>query len=110
MATYRRKGKGWEVRWYDAAGTRHSKVVPGTLREAKAKAGIWEGAPVQNRDGVVTFAAVAELWLASGGRRHSKLSQEGAERRLRLHVLPVVGEVPVADVTSARIEALHHQL
>lgn len=115
MPSIRRKGGGYEVRYYagrDAEGRpiRRSKMVQGTLRQARAEATLLEGGIDRRDRRQVTFGDLAELWLAGGGRRTSELSQQAAEGRMRRHSIPALGHLPVADITSATLEATYRDL
>jgi len=111
---HRRKGEGyrredglWVVRAQLADGKRvacYGKTLAEAKRKAEAKRGEWRPAAE------ASVAAFAEEWLTE--RRASMKPQGWAtyERTLRLHVLPVLGDVPLAKVTERHLADLYGRL
>jgi integrase len=104
---HRRKGEGyrrpdglWVVRVQLADGKRvacYGKTLAEAKRKAEAKKGEWRPAAE------ASVTAFAGEWLTE--RRASMKPQGWAayERALRLHVLPVLGGVPVANLTERHL-------
>ena len=111
---HRRKGEGyrredglWVVRAQLADGKRvacYGQTLAEAKRKAEAKKGEWRPAAEASVGGF------AEEWLTE--RRASMKPQGWAadERALRLHVLPVLGHVPVARVTERHLADLYVKL
>jgi integrase len=110
MATFRQKGGGWELRWYEA-GRRRSKMVYGTLRDVKAEAAIVErDAPKRPHGGPRTLEDAINGWLAHGGRRSSPTSNAAVAIRARRWIIPHIGHLPLERVTEAALEAFYRRL
>lgn len=110
MATFRQKGGGWELRWYEA-GRRRSKMVYGTLRDVKAEAAIVErDAPKRPHGGPRTLEDAVNYWLAHGGRRNSPTSKAAVAIRARRWIIPHIGHLPLERVTEAALEAFYRRL
>lgn len=114
MATVRSRGNGvWEVRWYQrtpdgVTKQRSKRIKAATEREAKLAAAVHES---RERERAIDFRvrdALHEL-IAHGGRRSAKSNAE-IERRVRLHVMPRIGELSLSDVTPRRLEDLYSEL
>ncbi len=95
--------------WHN--GTRH--VAPRTF-PAKADAQAWlsavetdvnRGAWVDPSGGRLTVAQLASRWLASNPTKRAS-SRVRDDVVLRLHVLPSLGDITLASVTPAEIQAL----
>ncbi len=111
---HRRKGEGyrredglWVVRTQLADGKRvacYGKTLAEAKRKAEAKKGEWRPAAE------ASVAAFAEEWLTE--RRASMKPQGWAayERAFRLHIVPVLGDVPVARVTERHLGDLYAKL
>ncbi len=98
----------WEARYRDAAGKSRSKSFR-TKREAEAflartVADLQRGAWVDPRHGQVTFGAWAEQWAAT--RHVSPTTAAVTESRLRVHVLPAIGSVPLGALTPMHVRSL----
>ncbi len=98
----------WEARYRDAAGKSRSKSFR-TKREAEAflartTADLQRGAWVDPRHGQVTFEAWAEQWVST--RHVSPTTAAVTESRLRVHVLPVVGPIPLGALTPLHVRSL----
>ena len=111
---HRRKGEGyrrddglWVIRVQLADGKRvacYGKTLAEARRKAEAKRGEWRPAAE------ASLAAFAGEWLTE--RRASMKPQGWAayERAFRLHIVPVLGDVPVARVTERHLGDLYAKL
>jgi integrase len=58
-----------------------------------------------------TVRDLAERYLREHAATKKKPSSAKSDaQNLRLHVLPALGDLPVTEVTQARVEALHHRM
>jgi integrase len=101
---YRRPDGLWVVRVRAADGTRiqcYGRTLAEAKRKAEARKAEWRPAAE------ASVAAFAEEWLTE--RRASMKPQGWAayERALRLHILPVLGDVPLARVTERHLGDLY---
>ncbi len=104
---YRRDDGLWVIRVQLADGKRvacYGKTLAEARRKAEAKRGEWRPAAE------ASVASFAQDWLSE--RRTSMKPQGWAtyERTLRLHILPVLGDVPLAEVTERHLADLYGRL
>jgi len=107
-----RKGntrEAWVVDYTDHAGKRRFETFEfkgdATCRAAKIKVDLGKGTHIA-LDTKATVADAAATWikrLEAEGRERSTLAQY--RQHLKLHILPHLGRVPLAKLTSERIEA-----
>ncbi len=99
----------WDVRLRSPDGTERSRTFH-TQREAKAfdaaqRQSLAHGDWVDPRAGAASVATVSSAWLRSNpAKRAGTLARDTSA--LRTHVLPRVGERPVATVTTADVRKL----
>lgn len=100
-------GKRWQVRYRDPAGESRNRSFD---RKADAERFLIDvsnqllrGAYVDARDGQVSLAEYASGWLER--QSFSSASRVAVELRLRVHVAPEWGTVPIAGIRSASIQA-----
>src|ERR1039458_9172601 len=104
---YRRDDGLWVIRVQLADGKRiacYGKTLAEAKRKAEAKKGEWR--PVAD-------AAGAALAPEGPTQRRASMKPQGwaaYERALRLHILPVLGDVPVAGVTERHLGDLYVKL
>src|SRR5665647_2222234 len=97
----------YRVQWRDGAGRRHSKTFAteriarhyGEEREAEVR----KGAFTDPRQGRVKLAEWHREWW------ESRVVEQSTERvdagRIRLHILPEFGDVPIADIAHSQVQA-----
>lgn len=102
------RGKRWRVRWSDP----HTGETRTALFERKAEAerhdmsmqaDISRGQYIDPRAGKITIAEYAAQWRAH--QLHRDSTADMVERAFRLHILPVLGHVPMADARASHIRA-----
>ncbi|MDT7712678.1 MAG: hypothetical protein QOG46_1367, partial [Pseudonocardiales bacterium] len=105
------RGKRWRVRWSDP----HTGETRTTLFERKADAerhdasvhaDISRGQYIEPRAGKITIAE-----YASQGRTHQlhrDSTAEIVERAFRLHILPMLGSLPIAEARSSHLALARH--
>jgi integrase len=118
----------WYVRWRDHTGQHRRRLGPawmqkgppdpGFFREREARAALAailtdarRGATEQARTGL-TFAVLAEEWLAAGSleRDWSHNTEIDYRSVLNCHLLPQFGELRVEAISAARIERWRNEL
>ena len=116
----RKKGKSsWQIiidLGRDASGKKLRKfvTVKGTKAEAQRKrrellTNLDKGIPVNSSK--ITLAAWVERWLAEYVRhKNSQHTYERYDRLLRLHVLPVLGDVELTKLTPSHLKSLEANL
>lgn len=97
------RGKRWVARWEEAGRTRSKAFATkdaATAHLARVELDLQVGRPVGGRE--VTVAQWVEVWLSRqlGWRASTAVD---ARRRLELHVVPVLGTVPVGEVTRGMV-------
>ncbi len=100
-----RVGRRYRIRWVDAYGKRRSQTY---ASESAARAGLRarQVEADKTRAGLVRpraerqLAEAAAEWL----KRRSARQQRDDESRLRVHILPFLGELRVGEIDSAAIE------
>jgi integrase len=102
------RGKRWRVRWSDP----HTGKTRTELFERKADAerhdrsmhaDISRGQYIDPRAGKITIAEYAAQWRTH--QLHRDSTADMVERAFRLHILPVLGHVPIADARASHIRA-----
>lgn len=102
------RGKRWRVRWSDP----HTGETRTELFERKADAerhdvsmhaDISRGQYIDPRAGKITIAEYAAQWRIH--QLHRDSTADMVERAFRLHILPVLGHVPIADARASHIRA-----
>lgn len=104
------KGRRWLARWVDNEGKERSKSFD---RKAEAQAHIKQvttalttGTYADPRRAAITFATVAQEWLASKSARNLKpKTVAGYRGLLDVVVLPKWGDVRLRDIDHAAIQA-----
>lgn len=101
------RGKRWRLRWVDPeTGAKREelfdKKVDAELADANRHADISRGQYVDPRAGRVTVAEHAEEWRAQ--QLHRDSTAERTERAIRLHIVPVLGKLPLTSVRSSHIK------
>lgn len=111
MAYAEKRGKGdypWRARfqlpdgsWDSAPGfaTRDAAVDYGREQEADIRRGIWKDPKL----GETLFKDWAAQWIEA--QDVSSLTMERYRSRLRVHLLPMWGETPLAEIKPSRVEA-----
>lgn len=98
----------WRARYRDQAGKEHARHFG---RKVDAQRWLDEvtaaqvvGQYVDPRAGRVTFRAYAEQWRTAQVHRASTAVQ--VESKLRLHVYPAIGDMPLASIKQSTIRSL----
>jgi integrase len=101
------RGKRWRVRWNDpetgAPRTElYERKVDAERHDANTQADISRGQYIDPRAGKATVAEYAETWRKQ--QLHRKSTAERAESAVRLHVIPILGKLPLSAVRSSHIK------
>lgn len=102
------RGKRWRVRWSDpqTGETRTAlfeRKADAERHDASMHADISRGQYIDPRAGKVTIAEYAEQWR--GQQLHRDSTADMVERAFRLHILPVIGHVPLSDARASHVRA-----
>jgi integrase len=97
----------YRAQWRDGAGRRHSKTFA-TERIARhygeeREADVRKGAFTDPRQGRVKLAEWHREWWES--RVVEQSTERVDEGRIRLHILPEFGDVPIADIAHSQVQA-----
>lgn len=107
------KGKRWQARWVDPLGEEQTKTFANEDAAKKhvtaMEASLHSGTYVDPKQGKVTFREYAEQWRANQ-LHHRPATAEQAESRLRLHVYPAIGSMPIANVRRPQVQACVNQM
>ena len=102
------KGKRWQARWTDPVCEEGTKVFANkdaALAHVSAmEVSVLSGTYVDPKQGKITFREYAEQWRADQ-LHHRARTVEQAESRLRLHVYPSIGSMPIANVRRPHVQA-----
>lgn len=102
------RGKRWRVRWNDP----HTGETRTALFERKAdaerhdvsmQADISRGQYIDPRAGKITISEYAAQWRRN--QLHRDSTADMVERAFRLHILPVLGHLPLADARASHLRA-----
>ena len=98
------KGGRYRVRWVDPGGTERSRSFPDDKKGIAEQfrkvtdAALLQGDYADPRAGKITLREYAGRWLAR--QRSGRSTREAAERRLRLHILPVLGDKTLTQISA----------
>lgn len=100
-------GRRWRIRWVDPGGAERSRSF-GRKGDADSfrkdiEADLQRGEYRDPGAGKVTVGKFSAGWLAS--QTFGESTRETVERRLRLHVLPQLGDKTLAQITPSVIQA-----
>lgn len=100
------RGKRWRVRWVDPETGRprvglFDRKADADRRDSIVHADISRGQYVDPAAGRVTVTDYAEQWR--GQQLHRDSTVDRTERAIRLHILPRLGELPMASVKPSHI-------
>lgn len=105
--TRARDGRRWRARYRDSRGREHERLFDRweDARDWRSEqlAAVASGSWVNPADGRTTLRAYAERWLDGAGLRSQ--SRETVSSRLRLHVYPVLGDRPLAELRHSELRA-----
>jgi integrase len=102
------RGRRWRVRWSDpqTGETRTAlfeRKADAERHDVSVHADISRGQYIDPRAGKITIAEYASQWRAL--QLHRDSTTDIVERAFRLHILPMLGQLPMADVRSSHIRA-----
>ena len=101
------RGKRWRVRYADDAGKPRERLfdkkVDADRWDANIRADVSRGVYVDPAAGKVTVRDFGEKWRDD--QLHRDSTAERVERFLRLHVYPVMGGTPIAQVRPSNLKA-----
>jgi integrase len=100
------RGKRWRCRWVDPeSGQKREqlfeKKADAERHDANMRADISRGQYVDPRAGKITVAEYAELWREQ--QVHIDSTKDMVERAFRLHVRPLLGDLPMNAVRASHI-------
>lgn len=100
------RGKRWRVRWSDpnTGETRAAlfeRKAEAERHDADMRSDISRGRYIDPRAGRVTVTEYAEQWRAQ--QLHRDSTADMVERAFRLHIVPVLGHLPLADARASQI-------
>jgi len=111
MATiWKRKGRDvWVVDYRNAAGVR-IRLSAATRQQAEdllaAKIKERKQAPTNPKDRDLTLAEYAKGWLEAAVGQLAPVTYQNYEQHLRVHILPTLGRLRVADLGRRHVKAL----
>lgn len=113
MGSVIKRGNSWRVMWRDHEGRQRSRSfdrkVDARAYLSEIEADLVRGAYVDPRAGTITLARyVTERWLPAQNWRPS--TRQLAESHLRTHLLPALGDRPLARITRTDVQGLVSQL
>jgi integrase len=105
--------ESWVVDYVDQTGKRHLKTF-GRKKEAdayhdKAKAAVRSG--IHTADESTTVSDAAQLWLTyCRGEELERATLAAYEQHIKLHIVPYVGRVPLARLSSPMVRQFRDRL
>jgi integrase len=106
------KGKRWKARWRDEKGRQRSqsfaKRSEAELFIASLKRDLARGTYIDPKAGKVKFKEHAESWRAR--QLHAASTQQKVASSLTNHVYPHFGNMPISNISPARIQEWVHSL
>ena len=107
----KREGVGWEARFYDDKGKRHSVYgktqteVRKKLAEALSMVGVHDG----NEGDDLTVGQWLVIWPRDFLGNVKPGTAINYEMTLRVHVIPALGEIPLIDLKTPPIQRLYNK-
>ena len=107
----KREGVGWEARFYDDKGKRHSVYgktqteVRKKLAEALSMVGVHDG----NEGDDLTVGQWLVIWQRDFLGNVKPGTAINYEMTLRVHVIPALGEIPLIDLKTPPIQRLYNK-
>lgn len=100
------RGKRWRTRYVDpATGQKREELfdkrADAERHDVNQRADISRGRYIDPRAGKVTVAEYGELWRAQ--QLHRDSTAEMVERAFRLHIVPILGALPIAAVRPSHL-------
>lgn len=114
---YKRKDGRWEgryLKYIPGEKPRFGYVYARSYREVREKlreaAALWKEQPVPNKGEPLRFRSVALAWEQQIFPQVKQSTRVKYHTTLEKHLLPTIGETPLAELTHQKIEALSQQL
>ncbi len=95
------RGKRWRVRNDGAATKMYERKAEAEAYDAKVRADLAQGQYIDPRAGRTPVREYGEKWRKD--QLHRRRSVDRIEQALRLHVYPLIGHIPIADVKRSHI-------
>ncbi|MBR7832496.1 site-specific integrase [Actinospica durhamensis] len=99
-------GMRWQVRWRDMAGKQvkenFAKKTDADKRANDVESDLRRGRYVDPKLGRQSFAAAAQQWAKNAPHRPSTAAR--VERAMRIHILPILGHLPIAGIQRSDIQ------
>lgn len=95
------RGKRWRVRNDGAATKMFDKKTDAERYDAEVRSDLSQGQYIDPRAGRTPVREYGEAWRKD--QLHRRRSVERVEQALRLHVYPLIGHIPIADVKRSHI-------
>lgn len=107
----KRDGVGWEARYYDAKGKRHSVYgkSQGEVRKKLAEALAMVGVGTDDEADDLTVSQWLEIWRRDFLGNVKPGTAINYEMTLRVHVIPALGEIPLAELKTPPIQRLYNR-
>lgn len=110
MSSVEKRTRNGKVRWYaryrDADGRQRTKTFDRKVDAERIMttvgADLLRGTYIAPDDGRLTFGDYAQQWAAI--QQHRPATSDQVERRLRRHVLPVLGSRPLGAIRSTEVQ------
>jgi hypothetical protein len=103
----RKHDRRWQARYRDPAGQERTRTFARKLDAQRwldeVTADLVTGRYVNPRAGRVTLESFAWRWL--GSQTFDPTARESTERRLRLHILPTLGQTELRNLKPSMIQA-----
>lgn len=101
------RGKRWRVRWTDPeTGKKREELfdrkTDADKADANRQADISRGQYIDPKSGKITVAEYAEFWR--GNQLHRDSTMARIESTIRMHVVPVLGKLPLASVRPSHLQ------
>lgn len=105
FGSLRQRGERWQLRW--RVGGRETSTTHATRDAALAESHCQSALNAAGRHalyvgGNLSVSEVARLWMRSASHAHSTRATEWSH--LRSHILPVLGDVPLRQLSRVRVE------
>lgn len=101
------KGDRWRARWFDPEGRERARSFARKLDAERFLAGVESdksrGLYVDPAAGRITMGDYAKQWQAA--QVHRALSVDTFDSHLRNHILPTLGQRPLASITRSEVQA-----
>lgn len=105
FGSIRKKGSGWEIRWFDSAGKRKSKTIRGTKKDARAALSAIQASQA---DGLAESVTLSGFWeseyMPEIQATLAPSTVEGYQKEWKNNIAPCFGDRLISGIKGREIQ------